>query len=64
MYDSEYSEHKSKNSFHENEDNETENLDEPFKGMGLNPTIMSLLKKLRKNTGSEQSDSFWKDVSG
>ena len=37
MSDSEYSEHKSENSFDENEDKEIDNLDELFKGMGLEP---------------------------
>ena len=35
--DSEYSEHVSENSFDKNEDNEIDNLDELFKGMGIEP---------------------------
>ena len=34
MSDFEYSEHESEYSFDENEDNEIDNLDELFKGMG------------------------------
>ena len=35
MSDSEYSEQEPENSFDENEDNEIDNLDELFKGIGL-----------------------------
>ena len=37
MSDSEYSEDKSENSFDKNEDNEIDNLDKVFTGMGLEP---------------------------
>ena len=37
MSDSEHSEHEPENSFDENKDTEIDNLDELFKGMGLEP---------------------------
>ena len=45
MSDSEYSEHKSENSFVENEDNRIDNLDELFKGMGLESYQFEYTKK-------------------
>ena len=49
MFDSEYSEHESENNFDENEDNEIDNLDELFKGMGLEPYQFEPTKKIMKN---------------
>ena len=45
MSKSEYSEHEWENSFDENEDNEIDNLDELFKGMGLEPNQFEPSKK-------------------
>ena len=46
MSNSEYCEHVSENSFDENEDNEIENRDELFKGLGLEPYQFEPTKKL------------------
>ena len=46
MSDNEYSEHQSENSFNENEDNKLDNLDELFKGMGLEPYQFEPTKKI------------------
>ena len=51
MSDNEYSEHQSENSFNENEDNKLDNLDELFKGMGLEPYQFEPTKKNTKNHG-------------
>ena len=63
MSNSEYCEHESENSFDENEDNEIENRDELFKGLGLEPYQFEPTKKLWNITGREQLDSEGKHLS-
>ena len=52
MFDSEYSEHKSENSFGKNEDNKIDHFDEVFKGMGLEP-----IRAYQKNYEKSQEGS-------
>ena len=49
MSDSEYSQHESENSFDQNEDNEIDNLDELFKGLGLEPGQFRPTKLIMKS---------------
>ena len=49
MSDREYSEHESENSFDENEENETDNLDKLLKGIGQETYQFELTKKIIKN---------------
>ena len=49
LSDSEYSQHESENSFDQNEDNEIDNLDELFKGLGLEPGQFRPTKLIMKN---------------
>ena len=57
MSGSEYSENKSENSFVENEDNRIDNLDELFKGMGLESYQFEHTKKNyeKSQEGSSQT---------
>ena len=57
MSDSEYSEHDLENSFGKNEDNEIDNLDELFIGMGLEPYQFEPTKKYyeKSQEGSSQT---------
>ena len=49
MTDRAYSEHESENNFDKNEGNEKDNLDELFKGTGLEPYQYEPTKKIMKN---------------